>query len=214
MTAPGWRFLLIGVGALVVVVCMVACSSAVYVKTLWEAGNDRCGKELPGKKVAQHGWGIEFNGGSDAFVCTVRNARLQIVAEKEIPVEKLMGRSGSLPFFRALVAHELEAVDKNAPPLGSKPNFPEAIEPAVQRYAVEHDIARRAVGSKRIESVDCSQTRFAFGGEPVSKCRVSYQRFFVFLCAVSLDGRIVTEIEAREILCPIPFHRSRPPLPG
>jgi hypothetical protein len=209
MTARRLRLLLIAVAALVVVLLVGACSSAVYVKTLWEAGNVRCGKEM-----GQYGgWGIGFNGDTDSFVCTVRDARLQIVAEKEIRVEKLMGRSGSLPFFPALVAHELEAVDKTASPLGSRPNFPDAMEPAVRRYAIAHDIARAAVGSKRIESVDCGQTRFAFGGEPVSKCRVSYQHFFILLCAVSLDGRIVTEAEAREMLCPIPFHRSRPPPP-
>jgi hypothetical protein len=209
MTARRWRLLLIAVAALVVVLFVGACSS-VYVKALWEAGDERCGKEL----AHYGGWEIGFSGDTDAFVCTVRDARLRIVAEKEIPVGKLIGRSGAWPYFSALVAHELEAIDKDSSPLGSRANFPEAMERAVRRYAVEHDISEGAARPKRIESVDCSQTRYAFGGEPVSNCRVSYPGSFVLLCAVSLRGRIVTEADTRQILCPIPFHQSRPPPPG
>jgi hypothetical protein len=118
MTARRWRLLLIAVAALVVVLFVGACSS-VYVKALWEAGDERCGKEL----AHYGGWEIGFSGDTDAFVCTVRDARLRIVAEKEIPVGKLIGRSGAWPYFSALVAHELEAIDKDSSPLGSRANF-------------------------------------------------------------------------------------------
>jgi hypothetical protein len=88
-----------------------SCSSFLYVRALWEAGLHRCGKEM-----AQYGgWHVGFNGQSDAFICTVRDARLRVVAQKEVPVEDVMGWSGSLPVLPAVVAYGLEDVDEDAP---------------------------------------------------------------------------------------------------
>jgi hypothetical protein len=95
----------------VVVMVLGACGSTMYVYALWEAGNYRCGEEMQ----RYGGWGIGFNGKTDAFVCTVRDAKLRVVAGKEIPVEKVMGASGGWPFFPELIAYELEGVDGDAP---------------------------------------------------------------------------------------------------
>jgi hypothetical protein len=95
----------------VVILLLGACTSTMYVHTLWEAGNNRCG-ELMG---SYGGWQIGFNGRTDDFVCTVRDAKLRVVAQTEIPVENVMGRSGGWPFFPQLVAHELEDIDGELP---------------------------------------------------------------------------------------------------
>lgn len=111
---------LIGVCALAIVVFLGACSSALYIRALWTSGNYRCGEALAryggGKALSRYdGWHIGFNGKTDAFVCTVYDVKVRVVAQKEIPVEQLMGRSGSLPLFPALMAHELESVDGDLP---------------------------------------------------------------------------------------------------
>jgi hypothetical protein len=95
------------VAALTVVTLVAACSSTMYVHTLWEAGNYRCAKVME----SYSGWHIGFNGETDAFVCTVHDANLRVVAQQEIPVERVMGKSGRWPYFPQLVAYELEAVD-------------------------------------------------------------------------------------------------------
>jgi hypothetical protein len=97
-----------------------ACSSELYVRTLWDSGSYRCGKELAqyggGEALSRYGgWHVGFNGKTDAFVCTVRDAKVRVVAQKDVPVEQLMGRSGSWPLFPALIAHELESVDGDSP---------------------------------------------------------------------------------------------------
>lgn len=102
---------LIALPLVLVTLALGACGSAMYIHVLWESGNHRCGREM--EKYS--GWGIEFNGRTDAFVCTVDDARGRVVARQEIPVEDLMGRSGSWPLFPDLVAHELESVDLDAP---------------------------------------------------------------------------------------------------
>lgn len=94
----------------VLLVVLGGCASVAYVHTLWESGNFRCGKTM-----RSDGWGIGFNGKTDAFVCTVNDAQGRVVAQREIPVEEVMGKSGGWPYFPALVAHELEAVDADAP---------------------------------------------------------------------------------------------------
>ena len=70
-----------------------------YIHGLWEAGNHRCGQELGrrhGEALQRRGgWGIGFNGETDAFVCTVQDAKLRLVAREEIPVERVLGRSGA-----------------------------------------------------------------------------------------------------------------------
>jgi hypothetical protein len=108
---PTW--ILIALIALGVATLPAACGSAIYVHALWEAGNRRCGDEVqPG---AYGGWGVGFNGETDAFVCTVRDAKLRVVAQKEIPLEEVMGTSGHWPLFRRLIAADLESVDADAP---------------------------------------------------------------------------------------------------
>lgn len=107
------KWTLIALTGLTVVTLVAACGSMVYVHALWEAGNRRCGEEIePGR---YGGWSIGFNGDTDAFVCTVRDAKLRVVAREEIPVEQVMGKSGRWPIFRRLIADELEAVDADAP---------------------------------------------------------------------------------------------------
>jgi hypothetical protein len=99
----------------IVVLAMVvgACGSVMYDHALWEAGNRRCGEAL--KPGEYGGWSITFNGRTDAFVCTIRDVKLRHVARTEVPVEGVMGTSGGWPYFPALIAHELEAVDRDAP---------------------------------------------------------------------------------------------------
>ena len=91
-----------------------------YVHALWTSGFDRCEKELAeyrgGNALARHGgYHVGFNGETDAFVCEVRDAKVRVVAQTELPVEQLMGRSGNWPLFPALIAHELEVVDGDDP---------------------------------------------------------------------------------------------------
>jgi len=105
------RRTLIGVAALAIVTFLGACSSGLYIRALWEAGDHRCGNEM----AEYGGWGIGFNGESDAFVCTVHDADLRVVAQREVPVEEVMGRSGSWPFAPALAAYGMEEVDDDAP---------------------------------------------------------------------------------------------------
>jgi len=88
-----------------------SCGSLLYVHALWEAGNRRCGEAL----AEYGGWSVGFDGRTDAFVCTVHDAELRVVARKDIPVEQVMGSSGGWPLFPELIAHELEAVDEDAP---------------------------------------------------------------------------------------------------
>jgi hypothetical protein len=107
------RRLLIALGLAAVVMVLGACASVMYVHTLWEAGSYHCGKQVTAE--AYSGWGISFNGRTDAFVCTLRDDKFQVVARNEIPVGEVMGTSGSWPLFPALIAHELEAVDDDAP---------------------------------------------------------------------------------------------------
>jgi hypothetical protein len=107
-----WR-LLIALGLAAAAMVLGACASVMYVHTLWEAGNYRCGTQITAE--AYSGWGISFNGRTDAFVCTVRDDKFHVVARKEIPVGEVMGASGGWPFFPDLIAHELEAVDGDAP---------------------------------------------------------------------------------------------------
>ncbi len=102
---------MIGVAALAIVTFLGACSSGLYIRALWEAGDRRCGNEM----AEYGGWHIGFNGESDAFVCTVRDADLRVVAQKEVPVEDVMGRSGSWPLAPALAAYAMEDVDGDAP---------------------------------------------------------------------------------------------------
>jgi hypothetical protein len=104
-----WTVVAVAVGA--VATLLAACSSVLYIRTLWEAGNYRCGKVME----EYGGWHIGFNGETDAFVCTVHDAKLRVVAEREIPVENVMGKSGGWPLFPELIAHELEAVDDDQP---------------------------------------------------------------------------------------------------
>jgi hypothetical protein len=92
---------------LLAVIVPASCGSAVYVHTLWEAGNARCGGEM----AEYGGWGIGFNGETDAFVCSVHDAQVRVVAQKEVPIENVLGRLGRVPFVPALIAHELESVD-------------------------------------------------------------------------------------------------------
>jgi hypothetical protein len=97
-----------------------ACSGGLYVRALWSSGFYHCERELAryggGKALAQYGgYHVGFNGETDAFVCTVRDAKVRVVAQTEIPVERLMGRSGSWPLFPELIAHELEGVDGDSP---------------------------------------------------------------------------------------------------
>lgn len=103
--------MLIALGLAAVVMVLGGCASAMYVHVLWEEGAQRCGQEMAGYS----GWSVGFNGRTDAFVCTVNDAKLRVLARKEVPVEKVMGTSGAWPFFPALIAHELEAVDDDAP---------------------------------------------------------------------------------------------------
>jgi hypothetical protein len=103
------------IAVLIVVLSTVlgACGSVMYDHALWEAGNRRCGEVLrPGQSG---GWSIGFNGRTDAFVCTIHDAKVRVVARKEVPVEDVMGASGAVPYLPALIAHELEAVDDDAP---------------------------------------------------------------------------------------------------
>jgi hypothetical protein len=110
---------LIALPVLAAVIFVGGCGSVVYVHTIWEAGNHRCGTALgkaAGKKLDRHGgWHIGFNGQSDAFVCTVNDAKLRVVAQTEVPVQKVLGGSGRLPLWPELMAHALEAVDDDAP---------------------------------------------------------------------------------------------------
>jgi hypothetical protein len=93
------------------VILVGGCGSVMYLHALWETGNHRCGEQMMGYS----GWHIGFNGETDAFVCTVRDGNLRAVAQKEIPVENVMGTSGRLPLFPELIAYGLEGIDGDAP---------------------------------------------------------------------------------------------------
>jgi hypothetical protein len=110
---------LIALGVLATVIFVGGCGSVVYTHAIWEAGNRRCGKEL-GKKAPNElqrrgGWAVGFDGESDAFVCTIYDSKVRVVAQTEVPVQKVLGGSGGLPLWPELMAHELEAVDDDAP---------------------------------------------------------------------------------------------------
>jgi hypothetical protein len=89
------------------VITLGACGSAVYTKALWEAGNVRCGQEME----RYGGWGIGFNGETDAFVCLVTDAKVRVVARREVPVTEVLGKAGRVPLVPELSAHAMEAVD-------------------------------------------------------------------------------------------------------
>jgi hypothetical protein len=105
-----WRALTVAVLVPVVTV-LCASVSLMYAHTLWEAGNDRCGESMG----RYGGWGIGFNGRTDAFVCTARDARGRVVARREVPVEHVMGNSGGWPLAPSLAGLAMEAVDDDAP---------------------------------------------------------------------------------------------------
>jgi hypothetical protein len=85
---PTW--ILIALIALGVATLPAACGSAMYVHALWEAGNRRCGDEVqPG---AYGGWGVGFNGETDAFVCTVRDAKLRSSRRRRSRSRRSWGR--------------------------------------------------------------------------------------------------------------------------
>jgi len=106
-----FRRTLIALPVVLLTLFVGACSSGMYVHVMWDNGNDRCGE-----KMGQYGgWAIGFNGETDAFVCTVDDAKGRVVAQEEIPVEEVMGRSGGWPLFPELVAYALEDVDGDSP---------------------------------------------------------------------------------------------------
>jgi hypothetical protein len=84
-----------------------ACASGIYAHGLWEAGFNRCAKEME----RYGGAGISFNGETDSFVCSVRDAKGRVVAEREVPVESVLGRSSRLPLLPELSAHAMESID-------------------------------------------------------------------------------------------------------
>jgi hypothetical protein len=102
---------LIALPVVAAVVFLGALGWYLYIYALWKAGNYRCGKEMQ----RYGGWHIGFNGKTDTFVCTVNDAKLQVVAREEIPVDQVMGTSGGWPLFPELVAHELESMDDDLP---------------------------------------------------------------------------------------------------
>jgi hypothetical protein len=65
---------------------------------------------VPGT-VAPDVVGVEL----ETAMAPVRDGQVRVVAQKEVPVEQLMGRSGSWPLFPALIAPELENVDGDDP---------------------------------------------------------------------------------------------------
>ena len=92
---------------IVPVLTLGACGSGVYAHGLWEAGNNRCGREMEG----YGGWRIGFNGDTDSFICSVHDAKGRVVARREVPVEEVIGRSSRLPLLPELSAHAMEAID-------------------------------------------------------------------------------------------------------
>jgi hypothetical protein len=88
-----------------------ACTSGVYLHTMWEAGTQRCERLHPEWVGATYG----FDGGADEFECMLVSAKGRTLASDAVPLEEVMGRSGRLVWFRALVAYELEKIDGDLP---------------------------------------------------------------------------------------------------
>jgi hypothetical protein len=88
-----------------------ACGSGMYLHALWETGANRCSERMQ----RYGGSAFGFHGDTDTYVCTVHDAKLRVVAQEEIPVGDLMGRSGSWPLFPELVAYGLEEIDGDQP---------------------------------------------------------------------------------------------------
>ncbi len=106
-----WRKAVVGAVVAWFVLLVGACTSGVYLHTMWEKGTQRCERLHPEWGGANYG----FDGAADEFECMARDAKGRTLASDAIPVEDVMGRSGGWPWFPALVAYGLEDIDGDSP---------------------------------------------------------------------------------------------------
>ena len=73
---------------------------------------------------------------------------------------------------------------------------------AVRDYAVREGLGDSGPGPQAIESVRCTPSRFVFEGERIFYCDLRWRDFGIKACAVVVEGRLVTEVEASRMPCP------------
>ena len=77
----------------------------------------------------------------------------------------------------------------------SSESTPSAVpmEAAVGDYAVREDLADSGSGPRAIEEIQCAESHVAFRSKHISYCELRWKEFGIRLCAVVLDGRLLTD---------------------